>query len=213
MQNFFFWGGGNVWKSVRNYMEVIENILRYIKNKNLKIDRKIIFHTYANFSCLYLKIGLCDLFPVLLEGVHHKMWISFHSGCINFKWSSLMLMMSQGPDTRRLVFQVPLCHWFNIETFQPYTGISEFCVTLDSVCSNCFLYFITNNISSSKKCHSANWGSQNVFLVCQGIPCHAPKCPIFKFLTCGWVTFVLTILHRSAMWYPEHLWYQYHLHH
>ena len=48
-------------------MEVIEDTLRYVKSKNLKINRWVIFHPYANFNCLYLKIGQCDLFPVLLE--------------------------------------------------------------------------------------------------------------------------------------------------
>ena len=41
---FFLGGGEDVWKLVRNYLEVIENI-----------------------SSIALKIGLCDLFPVLLE--------------------------------------------------------------------------------------------------------------------------------------------------
>ena len=35
-------------------MEVIQNILRYHK-----------YH--ANFNCLNLEIGLCNLFPILLE--------------------------------------------------------------------------------------------------------------------------------------------------
>ena len=35
--------------------------------KNLKINRWVIFHPYANFNCPYLKTGLCDLFPILLE--------------------------------------------------------------------------------------------------------------------------------------------------
>ena len=39
------------------------------KNKNLKIDRWVIFHSYANFNCSYLKIGLCDLFSVLFERI------------------------------------------------------------------------------------------------------------------------------------------------
>ena len=47
-------------------MEVIEDISRYIK-KYLKINRGVIFHLYANFNCPYLKMGLYDLFPVLLE--------------------------------------------------------------------------------------------------------------------------------------------------
>ena len=37
------------------------------KQKNLKIDRWVIFHSSANFHCQFLKIGQCDLFPVLLE--------------------------------------------------------------------------------------------------------------------------------------------------
>ena len=35
----------------------------------------------------------------------------------------------QGPDTRRLVFYVPLCRWFETQTFKLFTGISEFYVT------------------------------------------------------------------------------------
>ena len=60
---FFLWE--NVWKSVRNCMEVIENVLRHVKKQNLKIDRWVIFHPYANFNCPYLNIGLlytCSLF-------------------------------------------------------------------------------------------------------------------------------------------------------
>ena len=62
-------------------MEVIENILRYLKNKNLKST--FIFHPYANFNnCPYLKTVLCDLFPVFCFGrVHHIVLIqkeAFH---------------------------------------------------------------------------------------------------------------------------------------
>ena len=66
----------NVWKSVRNNMEVIENILGFAKKKkkNLIIDGWVIFHPYANFRCPYLKTGLCNLFPVLLECITHHMW-------------------------------------------------------------------------------------------------------------------------------------------
>ena len=54
-------------------MEVIENILKYVeKNKNRKIDEQVIFHPYASFNCQYLKIGLCDLFPVLLECITNE---------------------------------------------------------------------------------------------------------------------------------------------
>ena len=48
-----------------------KNILRNVKKK--KKEKKIqnlqmtYFSPYANFSCPYLKIGLCDVFPVLLE--------------------------------------------------------------------------------------------------------------------------------------------------
>ena len=66
---FFFFLWENVWKSVRNYMEVIEDILRYVK-KNLKIDKM------SNLSLLcqlqYLKIGLCNLFPALLECITYS---------------------------------------------------------------------------------------------------------------------------------------------
>ena len=43
---------------IRPYMEVIENMLRYVKKKNLKIDRGVIFHPSVSFNCPYLKIGL-----------------------------------------------------------------------------------------------------------------------------------------------------------
>ena len=51
-------------------MDVIENIFWYVKKiskKNLKINRWAIFRYYANFDYEYLKIGLCDLFPVLFS--------------------------------------------------------------------------------------------------------------------------------------------------
>ena len=59
MQNFL---KENISISVRNYMEVIENILSHVKNENLKIDQRVIFHPYANFNYPYLKICLCNLF-------------------------------------------------------------------------------------------------------------------------------------------------------
>ena len=69
MHNFLW---ENVWKSVRNYNEVIDNILSYIQ-KNLKINRWVIFHPYAIFNCPYLKTGLCGLFPVLLECITYTL--------------------------------------------------------------------------------------------------------------------------------------------
>ena len=62
-------------------MEITEDTLWYVKNKtkqnkNLKIDRWIIFHPYANFNCPYLKLGLSDLFPVLLECI--TLFCQFH---------------------------------------------------------------------------------------------------------------------------------------
>ena len=47
MQNFL---KENIWKSVRNYMEVIEKIARYVKKKKKKSQK-----------------GMCDLFPVSLK--------------------------------------------------------------------------------------------------------------------------------------------------
>ena len=62
----FLWE--NVWKSVRNYMVVIENILRFAKtNKQNWQTRFFFFHPYANFNCPYRKIGLFHLFLGLLE--------------------------------------------------------------------------------------------------------------------------------------------------
>ena len=46
------------------------NVCKKKKHQNLKNDRWVIFHPYANFSCPYLKIGLCDL-----------QWRNFARGC------------------------------------------------------------------------------------------------------------------------------------
>ena len=43
--------------------------IRISEKKNLKVDRWVIFHPYANFNCPYLKTGMCDLF--LFVGAHH----------------------------------------------------------------------------------------------------------------------------------------------
>ena len=84
----------NVWKSVRNYMEMTENTLRYVKkNRNLKIDRWYIFHPYTNFNCPYLKIGLCDLFPVLLV-------------CI-----TNLIPLQNGSDFIRHLYNTPQCFY------------------------------------------------------------------------------------------------------
>ena len=48
-------------------MEVIENILWYVNKQKSQNGQMSYFSTYANFNCPYLKIGLCFLFPVLLE--------------------------------------------------------------------------------------------------------------------------------------------------
>ena len=40
MKNFLW---ENAWKSVKNYMEVMEHILRYVKNKNPKIEKWVIY--------------------------------------------------------------------------------------------------------------------------------------------------------------------------
>ena len=70
----------NVWKSPTKCLKISQKLhgddRKHIKVckekkkkqiKNLKSDRWVIFHPYANFNCLYLKMGLCNLFPVLLE--------------------------------------------------------------------------------------------------------------------------------------------------
>ena len=49
---------GKCWKLVRNNMEMKEDILRYLRKQNLKIDRWVIFQPYTNFNCPYLKIDL-----------------------------------------------------------------------------------------------------------------------------------------------------------
>ena len=64
----FLWE--NVRKSVRNYIEVTENILGYVKKKKKKKSKNqkmSNFSPHVNFNCPYLKIGLSNLFPVLLE--------------------------------------------------------------------------------------------------------------------------------------------------
>ena len=51
-------------------MEVIENMIRYVKKKkNLKIEKWVIFQLYTNFSCPYLKISPVRL-DLCLIGVH-----------------------------------------------------------------------------------------------------------------------------------------------
>ena len=62
MQTFFV---ETVQELVRNYMEVIEDISKYVKK--YQIRQMSNFHPYANFNYQYLKIGLCNLLPDLLE--------------------------------------------------------------------------------------------------------------------------------------------------
>ena len=46
----------------------------HIKNgeKNLEMDRWVIFHPYANFNRPYLKIGPCNLLPLFSEQVAYS---------------------------------------------------------------------------------------------------------------------------------------------
>ena len=63
---FFLWE--NAWKSVRNYMEVIENILRYQKKtQKSQTDRWVIFRPQCQLQLSGSQIGFCKLSPVLLE--------------------------------------------------------------------------------------------------------------------------------------------------
>ena len=51
-------------------MKTTENILKFVKKKKkktLKINRWVIFHSIHQLQSPFLKIGLCELFPVLLE--------------------------------------------------------------------------------------------------------------------------------------------------
>ena len=64
----------------------------------------------------------------------HQSWSVYNfklavtSPCILLDaWSKLTCY--QSTDTRRLVFKVPLCRWFETQTFKLFTGISEFYVT------------------------------------------------------------------------------------
>ena len=86
----FFFLLENVWKSVRNYMEVIEDISRYMKNKISKLTDLVIFRPYAKFNCPLLKISPCDLFPVLLECIKYRFKVSLPSSLFNnrnkFHW-------------------------------------------------------------------------------------------------------------------------------
>ena len=58
-------------------MEVKEDLLWYVKEQKSQNHH---FAPYANFNCPYLKIGLCDLFPLLLECItyadRYHIWIS-----------------------------------------------------------------------------------------------------------------------------------------
>ena len=48
-------------------MVVIEDLLRYVKKRKSQNRQVGYFSPLRNFNCSYLKIGLCDLFPVLFE--------------------------------------------------------------------------------------------------------------------------------------------------
>ena len=68
----FFWRKMFERKSVRNYMEVMK-IIQVFKKKSQNRQMSY-FLPYANFNCPYLKIGLCNLFPVLLECITYVTW-------------------------------------------------------------------------------------------------------------------------------------------
>ena len=64
MQIFFVWE--NVWK-ISQKLHWGDRRHRKVHNNTKSTDESFTYHTYANFSCAYLKINLCDLFPGLLE--------------------------------------------------------------------------------------------------------------------------------------------------
>ena len=47
------------------------------QNQKCKNRQMSYFHPYANFSSPYLKIGLCDLFPVLFECITYRHYGNF----------------------------------------------------------------------------------------------------------------------------------------
>ena len=84
---FFFFCGKNVWKSVRYYMEVIEDILRYVKKTKISKSTDESFSTpKPKTICPYLKIAwLVRLVPCFV-GVHHifvQKWDLLESGLIS----------------------------------------------------------------------------------------------------------------------------------
>ena len=76
MQIFFFFLE-NVWKSVRNYKEVIEDIERYIK-KNLKMYRWVIFLPYVNFNCPIWKQA-CKICSLSCWSASHIQHSTYHN--------------------------------------------------------------------------------------------------------------------------------------
>ena len=135
MQNFLW---ENVWKSVRNYMEVIENIIRYVKNKNLKIDRWLICHPYANFNCPYLKIGLCDLFPVFV-GVHHL--------CIHNPFPTISLLLFPCSYPFPLSGSLHTAHHYI--HLKPNTFPQSLIERIMALMEECFSYFLDKTSRSN----------------------------------------------------------------
>ena len=89
---FFFFLWATVQKWFRNYMKVIENIKRYVRKQNLKIDRWVTFHPYANFGCPYLKNRPVRLVPCFV-GVHHIIRFRFRFNFVQPWRGSLQLQV------------------------------------------------------------------------------------------------------------------------
>ena len=98
------------WKAVRNYLEVIEDIIKALYKNKISQNRQMshFFTPRVHPMPNAIKIGLCDLFPVLLEWItfylrvefsgtyatQQEFSLSFHTninlwsfGCVLLQWS------------------------------------------------------------------------------------------------------------------------------
>ena len=79
-----------------------KKIYQGMKNKNLRINRWVI-HPYANYNCPFLKIGLCDLLPVLLVE------------CITYK-NIKCVMRSSKVSLKSTKFNFHSCDWLHVSS-------------------------------------------------------------------------------------------------
>ena len=114
MQNFLW---ENVWKSVRNYMDVIEDILKYIQKTKTKSQNRQ--RSYFSPLC-QLQLSIYQNRPVQLVpcfvGMHHIWFHSWYgakelvddSGCCT-DYRNLALKIHHGPWTTSVACHHGLC--------------------------------------------------------------------------------------------------------